>query len=160
MRRILCTVLYKPDNPDEGNVLVDKAKKGVVNVGKPTPKIVIRNHKMQRKYTEPFEYTLDRDMWRLAQLLRRQHKMRGVTENAPLLVSRYWRPMSRNSYCNWLKREMGKLEPCKGKSVGCLAIRNSVITWMRRNDTTLAERERFAYNCMHKPATNEIYRVH
>jgi hypothetical protein len=68
--------------------------------------------------------------------------------------------MTRNSYCNWLKREMGKLEPCKGKSVGCLAIRNSVITHMRRKDTTISERKAMAYNCMHKMQCNEMYRVH
>lgn len=148
LRRILCTVLYKPADKLAGNVLDDK-----------TRKITIRNHKMQRKYKDPFVFQLDRNMWRLAQLLRKQHKLRGVEKDAPLLVSRYWRPMSRNSYCNWLKREMGKLEPCKGKSVGCLAIRNSVITHKRRNDSSMLDRKQFAYNCMHRPETNEMYRV-
>ena len=149
LRRILCTVIYKPDDPNVGNVLIDKDKK-----------MILRHHKMQRKYDEPFEYTLDRNMWRLAQLLRRQHKKRGVTRNAPLLLSRYWRKMSKNAFCNWLKREMRKLDCCKGKSVGCLAIRNSVITYRRRNDSKLSERAEFAYACMHKPSTNELYRCH
>jgi len=149
LRRILCTVRYKPDDPNVGNVLDEKNKK-----------IIIREHKMQRKYKDPFVFQLDRNMWRLVQLLRRQHKLRGVTRNSPILLSRYWKPMSRNSYCHWLKREMGKMECCKGKSVGCLAIRHSVITHRRRNDTTLQARKEFAYNCMHQVATNELYRVH
>ena len=149
LRRILCTVIYKPDDPSTGNVLDDKGKK-----------IIIRNHKMQRKYKDPFVYQLDRNMWRLAQLLRRQHKLRGVTGNSTLLLSRFWKPMPRNSYCHWLKREMRKLECCKGKSVGCLAIRHSVITHKRRNDSTLAARKQFAYNCMHRPQMNEFYRTH
>jgi hypothetical protein len=149
LRRILCTIIYKPENKNLGNVLDDKNRK-----------VIIREHKMQRKYKDPFEYRLDRNMWRLAQLLRKQHKLRGVTENATLLVSRYWRSMSRNSYCNGLKREMSRLEPCKGKSVGCLAIRNSVITHKRRHDSKILEREEFAYNCMHQAATNEMYRCH
>jgi hypothetical protein len=149
LRRILCTIIYKPEDASVGNVLDDKTKK-----------IIIRNHKMQRKYKDPFEFQLDRNMWRLSQLLRKQHKLRGVTKNAPILISRYWRPMTRNSYCNWLKREMGKLEPCKGKSVGCLAIRNSVITHKRRHDSKMLDRQEFAYNCMHRPAANELYRCH
>ena len=149
LRRILCTIRYNPEDPTTGNVLDDENKK-----------IIIREHKMQRKYKDPFEFQLDRNMWRLAQLLRRQHKMRGLTKESPLILSRFWKPMTRNSYCHWMKREMGKLECCKGKSVGCLAIRHSVITHRRRNDSTLADRKTFAYNCMHKPTTNELYRVH
>ena len=149
LRRVLCTVYYKPADSSQGNVLDDKTKK-----------IIIREHKMQRKYKDPFEFQLDRNMWRLVQLLRRQHKLRGVTGNSPILLSRYWKPLTRNSYCHWLKREMSKIECCKGKSVGCLAIRHSVITHRRRNDTTLEARKAFAYNCMHQVSMNELYRVH
>ena len=98
-------------------------------------------------------------MWRLVQLLRKQHSMRGIT-SGHLLLNRYWKRFYPNSYTNWLKREMGKLECCKGKSVGCLGIRHCVITHHRRHDSTLDKRKEFARCCMHSMAMNEQYRVH
>ena len=147
LRRVLCTVKYKPADSRVGNVLDDKTKI-----------ITIREHKMQRRREKPYEFQLDRNMWRLAQLLRAQHSMRGITGDSTLLLSRHWRPMSRNSFCVWLKREMSGFECCKGKSVGCLMIRNCVISHRRRNDMRLAEREQFANDCMHSAGQNELYR--
>lgn len=147
LRRVLCTVKYKPADPSSGNVLDDKTKV-----------ITIRDHKMKRIHEEPYTFQLDRNMWRLAQLLRAQHAMRGIREDSPLLLSRYWKPMSRNSFCVWLKREMGKFECCEGKAVGCLMIRNCVITHRRRKDMKLIEKEKFAKDCMHSTKQNELYR--
>ena len=147
LRRVLCTVKYKPADPTSGNVLDDKTKT-----------IIIRDHKMKRKYPEPFTFQLDRNMWRLAQLLRAHHTMRGVKEDMNLILSRYWRPMSRNSFCTWLKREMRAFECCKGKNVGCLMIRNVVISHRRRSEMKLAQKEQFAKDCMHSTKQNELYR--
>ena len=147
LRRVLCTVKYKPADSTVGNVLDDKTKV-----------ITIRDHKMKRKQTS-YEFQLDRNMWRLAQLLRGQHAMRGIVSDSTLLLSKYWKPMSRNSFCVWLKREMSKFECCKGKSVGCLLIRNCVISHRRRKDMKLAQKEQFARDCMHSAGQNELYRV-
>jgi hypothetical protein len=145
IRRDLCTVMYNvPENTD-GNNLVGKS-------------FLFKQHKLTRHKKE-FTMKLDRVMWRLLQLLRRQHTMRGKT-NGHLILNRYWKPILPNSFTNWMKREMGKLESCKGKSVSCLSIRHSVITHRRRNDTTLEQRKLFAENCMHSAAMNELYRIH
>ena len=145
IRRDLCTVKYNVAGNEEGNNLIDK-------------KIVFREHKLKKHQAE-FTMNLDRVMWRLVQLLRKQHAMRGITQGN-LILNRYWKPMLPNSFTNWMKREMGKLESCKGKNVSCLGIRHSVITHKRRNDTTLEKRQQFAENCMHSAAMNELYRVH
>jgi len=145
IRRDLCTVQYGMADTETGNHLIKK-------------EIVFRDHKLKR-HKKVFTMTLDRDMWRLAQLLRKQHAMRGIT-SGNLLLNRYWKRMLPNSFTNWMKREMGKLESCKGKNVSCLGIRHSVITHKRRNDTTLAQREELAYKAMHSAAINELYRVH
>ena len=148
IRRDLCTVQYGKDvDKTKGNVLMEKARK-----------IIFREHKI-KKTTPVFEFILDRNQWRLLQLLRKQHKLRGMTSGT-LLLNSYWRPMSRNGFSAWMKRYMGKLEACKGKSVGCLAIRHSVITHHRRHDSKLNERDEFAYRCMHSPQQNEFYRIH
>jgi len=147
LRRVLCTVKYKPSDASIGNVLDDK-----------THVITIRDHKIKRIHKDPFTFQLDRNMWRLAQLLRMQHSMRGIREDSPLLLNRYWKPMTRNSFCQWLKREMGKFECCKGKSVGCLMIRNCVISHRRRKEMKLSEKQQFAKDCMHSAKQNELYR--
>ena len=145
IRRDLCTVKYNvPENTD-GNNLVGKS-------------FLFKQHKLTRHKKE-FTMKLDRVMWRLLQLLRRQHTMRGKTKGH-LILNRYWKPILPNSFTNWMKREMGKLESCKGKNVSCLSIRHSVITHRRRNDTTLEQRKQFAENCMHSAAMNELYRIH
>ena len=145
IRRDLCTVKYNVDDNENGNNLIGK-------------QIVIKDHKMKR-HKKVFTMNLDRTMWRLVQLLRRQHTMRGVT-SGNLILNRYWKPILPNSFTNWMKREMGKLESCKGKNISCLGIRHSVITHRRRKDTTLEKRAEFAEKCMHSAAMNEIYRVH
>ena len=147
LRRVLCTVKYLPKDPSVGNVLDDKTKV-----------ITIREHKMQRKYKDPFTFQLDRKMWRLAQLIRRQHKLRGVEADAHLLLSKYWRPMTRNTFCNWMKREMSTFDCCKGKSIGCLAIRRSVISHKRRGDRRMVDLKQIASDCMHSVKANELYR--
>jgi hypothetical protein len=143
IRRDLATVKYGV--PGAPNSLVGKS-------------LVFKQHKLTRHGTE-FTMKLDRVMWRLLQLLRRQHTMRGLTTGS-LILNRYWKPILPNSFTNWMKREMGKLETCKGKSVSCLGIRHSVITHRRRKDTTLAQRKKFADDCMHSCAMNELYRLH
>jgi hypothetical protein len=144
IRRDLCTVKYNVDDNENGNNLVGK-------------EIIFKDHKLKRLKTV-FTMALDRTMWRLVQLLRRQHKMRGLT-SGNLILNRYWKPMLPNSFTNWMKREMGKLASCKGKNVSCLGIRHSVITHRRRNDLTLEQRQAFAENCMHSAAMNDQYRV-
>ena len=145
IRRDLCTVKYNVEDNENGNNLVGKT-------------FVFKQHKLTRHKKE-FTMRLDRVMWRLVQLLRRQHSMRGMTKGN-LILNRYWKPILPNSFTNWMKREMGKLESCKGKNVSCLSIRHSVITHKRRNDTTLEQRQQFAENCMHSAAMNELYRIH
>ena len=146
IRRDLCSVQYGvPETDNEGNKLIGK-------------EIVLRDHKV-KKFIPEFRFRLDRTMWRLVQLLRKQHALRGITSGF-LLLNRYWKRMHPNSYTNWMKREMGKLESWKGKSSGCLAIRHSVITHRRRNDSTLEKRKEFARCCMHGIAQSEHYRVH
>jgi hypothetical protein len=145
IRRDLCTVEYNSETPEKGNVLVDK-------------KITFRDHKVKR-YTPEFHFELDRVQWRLLQLIRKQHTMRNVTSGR-IFLNRYWRGMSRNGFTTWLRREMGKIDACKGKNVGCLAIRHSVITHTRRNDTKYEARKEFARRCMHSCRQNEDYRVH
>ncbi len=147
IRRDLCTVQYNVEGNEQGNNLVDETKE-----------IVFRDHKTKRYHPE-FRMKLDRLMWRLIQLLRSQHALRGL-KSGYLLLNRYWKQLHRNAFTNWMKREMGKLEACKGKSVGCLGIRHSVITHKRRNDSTLEKRNQFAYHCMHSAKRNEQYRVH
>ena len=111
------------------------------------------------KKNPEYRFQLDRKMWRLLQLLRKQHLMRGI-KSGPILLNKFWKGMMPNSFTNWMKREMGKLESCKGKSVSCLGIRHSVITHQRRHDSTLDKRKEFARCCMHSESMNEQYRVH
>ena len=146
IRRDLCTVTYGVDNPN-GNVLIEKDRK-----------ILFRDHKVKR-HTPTFEFQMDRVQWRLLQLVRKQHAMRKITDGR-IFLNRYWRGMSRNGFTTWLRREMGKLEGMKGRKIGCLAIRNSVITHIRRNDSKYEARKEFARRCMHSCAQNEDYRVH
>ena len=143
IRRDLCTIQYNV--ADAPNKLEGK-------------EIVITKHKTMKKNPE-YRFQLDRKMWRLLQLLRKQHLMRGI-KSGPILLNKFWKGMMPNSFTNWMKREMGKLESCKGKSVSCLGIRHSVITHQRRHDSTLDKRKEFARCCMHSESMNEQYRVH
>ena len=148
IRRELASVQYGSDiDTSKGNVLMEKARK-----------IVFREHKV-KKHHPVFEMILDRNQWRLLQLLRRQHRHRGITSGT-ILLNTYWRPMTGNAFTMWMKREMGKLESCKGKAVSCLCIRHSVITHQRRNDSSLKNRKAFADRCMHSMNQNDMYRIH
>ena len=146
IRRDLCTVLYNTADNEEGNNLIGK-------------EIVFRKHKLMKKVPE-FRFQLDRKMWRLLQLLRKQHSMRNI-KSGHILLNRFWRGMKPNAFTNWMKREMGKLESCKGKAVSCLGIRHSVITHRRRHDSTLHKRSEFTRCCMQSSNhMNDQYRVH
>ena len=81
-----------------------------------------------------------------------------MESDAPLLLSKYWKPMQRNTFCNWMKREMKAFDCCKGKSIGCLAIRRSVITHKRRGDRKVLDLKQIAHDCMHSVNANELYR--
>ena len=98
-------------------------------------------------------------MWRLFGLLRKQQKMRDI-DSGTILLNRYWKPMTKNGYSSWLKREMKSCKGCEDKNVGCLIIRHAVITHMRRKCMTTHQREAFANQCMHSAGLNEKYRVH
>ena len=142
LRRDLCSVVYAGDGPNR----LEKKE------------IILTDHKNKRWVPE-YRFKLDRNAWRLVQLLKKQHKIRNL-EPGNLLLNRYWRPMKANAFTNWMKREMGKLPECEGKAVGCLSLRHSIITHRRRNDSTLDQREEFARCCMHSASTNELYRIH
>ena len=146
IRRDLCTVKYNEPGNTEGN-----------NVDLQTRKVTFKQHKLTR-YGKVFEFTLDRNQWRLMQLLRKQHALRGI-KSGNLILGRYWKPLNPNAFTNWMVREMGKLDSCKGKRVGCLAIRHSVITHHHRNSKKLQKMKDFAYCCMHTLTTNMEYRV-
>ena len=98
-------------------------------------------------------------MWRLLRLLIKQQKLRGHTSGT-LLLNKYGRKMSKNSFSAWFRTEMKKCPGCECKEVGCMIIRHSVITHKRGGCMTLEKRERFADQCMHSCKSNEQYRVH
>ena len=144
IRRCLCTVKWgeKSDN------YLDLKKK----------QIVYNKHKTA-KFSGPIIHKLSRQMWRLFSLIRKQQKMREI-DSGTILLNRYWRPMSKNGYSSWLKREMKNCRGCHDKEVGCLIIRHSVITHKRRHCMTIAQKEKFANECMHSSKRNDEYRVH
>ena len=147
IRRCLCTVKWGIEHSDTENYL-DWNKQSIVwNVHKTA------------KWKGPIVHKLSRQMWRLFGLLRKQQKMRDIT-SGPILLNRYWKPMTKNGYSSWLKREMKKCHGCADKEVGCLIIRHAVITHKRRHCMTNAQREKFANQCMHSSKTNDDYRVH
>lgn len=147
IRRCLCTVKWGIEHSDTENYL-DWNKQSIVwNVHKTA------------KWKGTIVHKLSRQMWRLFGLLRKQQKMRDIT-SGPILLNRYWKPMTKNGYSSWLKREMKKCHGCADKEVGCLIIRHAVITHKRRHCMTNAQREKFANQCMHSSKTNDDYRVH
>ena len=147
IRRCLCTVKWGVEASTEYNYLDSK-----------TREIVYNKHKTAR-WKGPLKHKLSRPMWRLFGLLKKQQKMREINSGA-ILLGRYWRPMSKNGYSSWMKREMKGCKGCADKQVGCLMIRHSVITHMRRKELTIHQKNDFATRCMHSCGQNDRYRVH
>ena len=147
VRRDICQVRYNAADPTQGSVLLDA-----------THEVVIRTHKTRAQYPE-VKLKLDRDMWRLAQLLRKQHALRGHTGEGYLIRSSNWKPLTPNAFTMWFKRELSRCcECCAGKSLGCSMLRKIKISHKRRHEMSLADKTQLAKECMHSVATSEIYR--
>lgn len=147
IRRCLCTVKWGVEPSESYNYLDAKKQE-----------IVFNQHKTAR-WKGAITHKLSRPMWRLFSLLRKQQKMRDM-HSGMVLINRYWRPMTKNGYSSWLKREMKGCKGCEDKQVGCLILRHAVITHKRRKCMTTHQRENFATQCMHSSGTNDTYRVH
>ena len=92
-------------------------------------------------------------------IIRRQQKLRHLP-TGHVLLNRYWRLMSPNGYSTYFKREMKKMPGCERKTVGCMAIRHSVITHFRRGEMKITAEKAFADRCMHKSTErNKQYRI-
>ena len=116
-RRDICQVRYNAVDSTKGSVLLDA-----------THEIVFRTHKTRKKYPE-VTLKLDRDMWRLAQLLRKQHALRGHVGEGHLIRNCSWAPLTPNAFTMWFKRELSRCcECCAGKSLGCTMLRKIKIT--------------------------------
>jgi len=145
-RRDVCRVRYNAADPTTGSVLVDK-----------TREIVIRTHKTRKTLAE-VRLKLDRNMWRLAQLLRKQHALRGHTGEGHLLRNCSWKALTPNAFTMWFQRELGKCCGCEGKKLGCTMLRKIKISHKRRNEMSLAEKQTFATQCMHSVKASSLYR--
>jgi hypothetical protein len=155
IRRDLPTVQWGVEPSVKINYVDDTRRAIVYNVHKSARWDVDPETKIRR----PTVHALSRPMWRLLKLLRKQQKMREI-ESGFILLNCYWRPMKKNAYSGWLKRELKKCPGCEDKNVTSMPIRNSVITHKRGNCMTLAQRDTFGNQCMHSASTNEIYRRH
>ena len=145
IRRELATVKWGGEASDEHNWLDSSAQEIVYNKHKSAPHMGAVRHK------------LDRTMWRLWRLLKKQQMKRKAT-SGHILLNKYWKPMTPNGYSTWLKREMRRCKACSEKTVGCLMLRHCVISHYRRNDMPMAKRDAFARRCLHSSAVNDIYR--
>ena len=147
VRRDLATVQWTvPDEDDKTTNYLDGAVR----------EVVYQKYKTS-KHHGTIKHKLSRDMWRLLALIRKQQKMRKL-DDGPILLSRYWRAMSPNAFGMWMKREMKKCPGCEDKSVGCMAVRKSVITHKRRGCMSFQKRAAFAKECMHSARQQEFYR--
>ncbi len=146
IRRDLVSVQWGSNFTDADNYIDDA-----------THEIVLNKHKTSRWHGTN-RLKMSRPMWRLAQLLRKQQKMRSM-KSGNILLNRYWRKMSPNGFSTWMKREMKKCPGCEDKSVGCLILRHCVITHKNRNAPTIKQNREFAAKCMHSTTLNARYRV-
>ena len=122
-----------------------------------TRKVVYNHHKTLR-WHGIINHQMNRPMWRLFSLLRKQHKLRK-SEVKFVLVNRHWKKFSPSGFSNFLTREFKKMPGCEHKSVGCTGIRHSVITHANRNQRTIAQNREYARKCMHSTKLNAQYRL-
>lgn len=145
VRRILATVMYSGE--------------GVNTLDMKSKSITYTKHKNSRWRKEPYTHKLTREMWKLFKLIHRQQKLREL-DPGPILLNRYWGPMTLNGYSTWFKREMKRMPDCGKRVIGCMAIRHSVISHYRRNEMRLLAKKDFANRCMHSVKRNELYVIH
>ena len=99
---------------------------------------------------------LNRPEWRMWVRLRQQAEMRGLYTH--FLYNRNWRPMTREGFAAFLKRNIKKVEGCGDKNVGVSLLRCICITHALRGGMSLAKRRELANTMGHNTAQQSQYR--
>ena len=144
LRRDLATVNYQ--DMEQPNTLDTQSQK-----------MTFTKYKTARFYGDR-TYQLTRDQWKLFSWLRKQHKMRGITDGH-LLRNTYWRPLTPNALTAYMGAQCRCLPSCEHKKMGCCLLRHIVISYLKRNEMTMAQRTTMAHSMMHSVRQQEMYRV-
>ena len=148
VRRDLATVRWGKKEWSETDNYIDSHNKS----------IVLQKYKTAR-WMGKATFQLTRTMWRIWGMLKIQQQKRDYKAGY-VLLNKFFRPMTPNGYSTWLAREMKRCPTCEKKAVGCMLLRHCCITWERRHEKTLHEKEEYAKKCLHSVAQNNLYRVH
>jgi hypothetical protein len=112
-----------------------------------------------RKHKDETVVRLSRDLWKLLQRIRKQHRLRGIATNSVFLNS-YWGPMQRESLGGYLSRKCTAYLPCcREKHITCNLLRHIFVSWKKRGEMKLADQRSMARNMMHSTKEAQLYRV-